>query len=327
MMRHDLNEMTLNDEDETHEMELFNYDNEDGFETINHFSQSSSHEVPSIGYASEWRQLSNEKRYRHFSTSICSFFGHPTDFLSLLFCGIFQSDRTYYLLHGRRPPGSSLVQRFVIYVLGPFIFLVVGITITTVYATKNDKEDDIQSSPSYTPLILLPLSLYLLFLTRKIQSWRADIRASILTRAIRYDQLNNNRGADDNLSERSNLSDSTLIRKNKPYFFCAHQLCCGCYPRDDFHTSSTSAVNNDPSLSSSSSLFHVNYSSDYVQDDFFTKILKFFSSLCCGSICGCWCQCCGICALAQEAREVNRIISKEDQMIDLITFEVSQLLN
>jgi len=37
--------------------------------------------------------------------------------------------------------------------------------------------------------------------------------------------------------------------------------------------------------------------------------------------CGCWCQCCGICAVAQEEREVNRLTINEQQKIDYLTFQ------
>lgn len=37
--------------------------------------------------------------------------------------------------------------------------------------------------------------------------------------------------------------------------------------------------------------------------------------------CGCWCQCCGLCALAQEEREVNRITGNVEHKIDYLTFQ------
>lgn len=37
--------------------------------------------------------------------------------------------------------------------------------------------------------------------------------------------------------------------------------------------------------------------------------------------CGCWCQCFGCCALAQEEREVNRLTGNEVQKIDYLTFQ------
>ena len=35
--------------------------------------------------------------------------------------------------------------------------------------------------------------------------------------------------------------------------------------------------------------------------------------------CGCWCQCCGLCAVAQEEREVDRLVP--DHAIDYLTFQ------
>ena len=37
--------------------------------------------------------------------------------------------------------------------------------------------------------------------------------------------------------------------------------------------------------------------------------------------CGCWCQCCGCCALAQEEREINRLTGHTEHKIDYLTFQ------
>lgn len=39
------------------------------------------------------------------------------------------------------------------------------------------------------------------------------------------------------------------------------------------------------------------------------------------TFCGCWCQCLGCCALAQESREVERLTGHEEPEIDYLTFQ------
>jgi hypothetical protein len=58
---------------------------------------------------------------------------------------------------------------------------------------------------------------------------------------------------------------------------------------------------------------------DIPENDFCTRLWGFLSAI--FWCCGCWCQCFGICALAQEEREVNRLTENEDLKIDYITFQ------
>ena len=65
---------------------------------------------------------------------------------------------------------------------------------------------------------------------------------------------------------------------------CARCCCCGCYSRDDTTTSTNP------------------------EEDFCTKLWTLFANGCCGTCFGCWYQCCGCCATAQEAREVQLLL-------------------
>ena len=58
---------------------------------------------------------------------------------------------------------------------------------------------------------------------------------------------------------------------------------CSCYPKDNGDT-----------LSSSN------------QPDLCTCLWKTLAALCCGACCNCWCQCFGLCAIAQQDREIRR---------------------
>ena len=55
--------------------------------------------------------------------------------------------------------------------------------------------------------------------------------------------------------------------------------------------------------------------------DFCGGLWNFFANLCCGRMCRCWFQFCGVCALAQEAREVERLIPAGRRRVDYVTFE------
>lgn len=57
---------------------------------------------------------------------------------------------------------------------------------------------------------------------------------------------------------------------------------------------------------------------DIARRDLCTCLWNAAAALCCGALCRCWCQCCGMCAIAQQDRELRRI---HPQRIDYITFE------
>ena len=52
--------------------------------------------------------------------------------------------------------------------------------------------------------------------------------------------------------------------------------------------------------------------------DFCTLLWRTVSALCCGVACRCWCQCCGMCAIAQQDRQLQQ---DESIQMDYITFE------
>lgn len=58
---------------------------------------------------------------------------------------------------------------------------------------------------------------------------------------------------------------------------------------------------------------------DMPEKDFCTRLWGFLSAI--FWCCGCWCQCFGMCALAQEEREVNRLTENDEQKFDYITFQ------
>lgn len=60
-----------------------------------------------------------------------------------------------------------------------------------------------------------------------------------------------------------------------------------------------------------------------LEADFCTRLWSCLANAFWASCCGCWCQCCSICAVAQEEREVNRLTGNEDYTMDYVTFQVS----
>jgi len=91
----------------------------------------------------------------------------------------------------------------------------------------------------------------------------------------------------------------------------AHSCCSCCYTHDDeiyFCDESTGMVLNDGIEEENET-----------EQDFCTRLWDCLAStMWC---CGCWCQCFGCCAVAQEEREVNRLTGNEEQKIDYLTFQ------
>jgi len=104
------------------------------------------------------------------------------------------------------------------------------------------------------------------------------------------------------------LSTNNLVEADKTQskadYYCSHRL-CGCYTVDD-----EMEVDHDTATLLPSD-----------NGDICTILWQFFANLCCAKCCGCWIQCCGICAIAQEAREIERYVGHNALMIDYVTFE------
>jgi len=101
----------------------------------------------------------------------------------------------------------------------------------------------------------------------------------------------------------------SLVSRHNLDTLRAH-CCCSCdYMRDDVLYDETSMIHRD-GLEEDEEL----------EKDFCTSLWDCLSNTFWGC-CGCWCQCCGFCALAQEEREVNRLTGNEQQKIDYLTFQ------
>lgn len=57
--------------------------------------------------------------------------------------------------------------------------------------------------------------------------------------------------------------------------------------------------------------------------DFCSKLWQFLAACCCGTCCLCWCQCCGMCAIAQEHRHLKMVLPPAPELweLDYITMQ------
>ena len=89
---------------------------------------------------------------------------------------------------------------------------------------------------------------------------------------------------------------------------------CGCIPKDAILVVDPSATGNHSDA--------INRKKEPAcGTDFCHWIWKALNCLCCGACCGCWCQCLGLCATAQEDRELQRMLPREKILLDYITFQ------
>ena len=254
--------------------------------------------------------------YNGFSTSICSLFQYSpsdedaedeafrtstvrTDCCSLACCGILQSDRTNYLLTGELPP--SLFQRMWTHLFIPLsMFLLAGCAAVTI-------QDEYSNKYIVTCLVLV-LIIYIAADCFRGTAKRRRVREELLWRMRELDMIDQGRGEEAIETERmvreaGSREDGTYgsvdLGQPKHHMDCVHRI-LGCawvdYPNGD-------------------------RSGEPKPSDFCGGLWNFFANLCCGRMCRCWFQFCGVCALAQEAREVERLIPAGRRRVDYVTFE------
>ena len=254
--------------------------------------------------------------YNGFSTSICSLFQYSpsdedaedeayrtstvrTDCCSLACCGILQSDRTNYLLTGELPP--SLFRRMWTHLFVPLsMFLLAGCAAVTI-------QDEYSNKYIVTCLVLV-LIIYIAADCFRGTAKRRRVREELLWRMRELDMIDQGRGEEAIETERmvreaGSQEDGTYgsvdLGQPKRHMDCVHRI-LGCawvdYPNGD-------------------------RSGEPKPSDFCGGLWHFFANLCCGRMCRCWFQFCGVCALAQEAREVERLIPAGRRRVDYVTFE------
>lgn len=102
-----------------------------------------------------------------------------------------------------------------------------------------------------------------------------------------------------------------FLRRHNLDIARAHRSCSCCYAHDNDFYHEVDVWNNQ-------GLEEVG-SDGYPDEDCCTRFWDCLSKM--FWCCGCWCQCCGACAISQEEREINRLTQPEQQEIDYITFQ------
>jgi len=234
--------------------------------------------------------------FRGFSTSINDMFRNTemerVDCCALTCCGVLQNDRDRYLLTGVTPP--SPFKRIVMHVILPFsIFFLAGMGAMRI---RDARLNQIFS----TGLIAL-LIFYFCMQCAKGRAKRIEIRKDLLF--TKY-QLQRDGNIADVLEHERPYEDDDDSEVEREYYLgqtrrdlrCAHPCCLiSCYA-DDRHNEDVSQ-----------------------EDD---NVCNCMYEIFCPVMCGMHLQLCGLCAIAQEARDIEKcVLPVNYRRIDYITME------
>ncbi|KAL7547802.1 hypothetical protein ACHAWF_011073 [Thalassiosira exigua] len=253
----------------------------------------------------------HHRRYRGgFTTSICDIFRDPhrrTDCCAVACCGVLSSDRSRYLLTGERPP--PLWCRVLLYLLVPALLIAamnyfsVEVPADSSGGNPDDGEDKEGGAVKViSPGLFWAFVLYVIGLITygfmKNQATRRDILTKL------YEERARERGEEvDPAQLQLFLSRQNLdtVRAHCCWSFCYR------HDYEFFDETAGMVIRDGPE------------DEEEPEEDFCTRLWACLA----GTFwcCGCWCQCCGCCALAQEEREVNRLTGNEEQTIDYLTFQ------
>ena len=273
-----------------------------------------------------------KRPYKGFSTSIASSFVDPkqarVDCCALTCCGVLLSDQARYLIMGIQPP--TLWKRMVVHVFFPLsIFLLAGYAALTI--------PDSYTNNLMTALVLALLLIYTVGACLRGRQKRAGIRLQLLRRLRELNQQQQDKykhpthGEHEEEEEEDLFScpsderafhhrdDRTIhsalnrrslsLPQTMSQINCVHQICCGCYKSDL------------PPLEEREE--DVDYGPYHTEEaDLCGCLWRILTLTCCGALCGCYIQSCGICALAQEGRELEKVIPAKRRRFDYITFQV-----
>jgi hypothetical protein len=243
--------------------------------------------------------VSTSIEYRGFATSINDMFvdsqHERSDCCAITCCGILQHDRDRFLLTGIKPP--SLLKRFFVHVIIPLtIFFAAGIGAMRI--------QDVAANEIISTSLFLLFLLYILLQCSKGRAKRVDIRKDLLFTKYQIQQqhvLSTTNSEEPRREQYQTLA--VLLEHERPpdgrdsservYYLgqtrrdmgCAHPCCMlGCYAEDRPKNIARIGSANEDNVCSC--MF------DYV----------------CPPYCGSYIQCCGMCAIAQEARDIETCI-------------------
>mmetsp|Transcript_4671 Transcript_4671/g.8908 ORF Transcript_4671/g.8908 Transcript_4671/m.8908 type:complete len:737 (-) Transcript_4671:14-2224(-) len=235
--------------------------------------------------------------HRGFSTSIHDMFQSPeterVDCCALTCCGMLQSDRDRYFLQGVLPP--SLIRRLWLHILFPvFIFSIAGFAAFRI--------PDARINELFTTGTLFLFIFYLILQCLKGRAKRIEIRKDLLwTKAQLLDQRRQNLSVilEQERPDDHGKDQEYYLGQKRSDFKAAHPFLCGCYVEDRL-------------------VQHDNDSDSDEQKSVCTSIWEWACPPCCGM----HMQCCGVCALAQEGREVETALLPRSYLrVDYITMQ------
>ncbi|KAL9183556.1 hypothetical protein ACHAXT_004412 [Thalassiosira profunda] len=249
------------------------------------------------------------RKYRGgFTTSICDLFRDPhrrTDCCAVACCGVLSSDRSRFLLTGERPP--PLWVRVLMYLIIPALFIAamnyfaVDVPVDSSDDPNEQPDGEEQTQKVAPPGLLLAFIVYIVAIVAYGFMKNRRTRREIMTKL--YEERARDRGEEvDPVRLQRFLSHHSLDINR------AHGCWSFCYNHDyDFVDESTG-------------LIEAREEQEEEQDeDFCTRLWDCLRNM--FWCCGCWCQCFGCCALAQEEREVSRLTGNEQPTHDYMTFQ------
>lgn len=265
-----------------------------------------------------------------WSTSISASFQDPsskTDCCALACCGLLLSDRNYYLALAEVP--TPWWKRFGIYVGMPFVVLTTLAILSSLLATPETKSD-------WDAGIAVTFMILLVLLLTRAKYERVRVRRAVMaklhakkygttsrnntsTATIGTSRSNNQDDNDDDVTDvigndhSPHASVDSYLQLHRHDIRAAHAL-CSCFANDVVYT--TNMTDRDLNPDGSTRLMHQRPPADLCRCLWNTLL-----GSCCGVLCGSWWQCCGMCAIAQEDRELRHLFDKKDLQVDFITFE------
>lgn len=240
-----------------------------------------------------------------FTTSICQIFRDPTrrsDCCAVACCGVLASDRNRYLLTGELPP--PLWKRLMMYLIIPALFLgamnyfAVEVKIAAADGNNQNQNDNGETVIKVAPLPLrLAFYGYLVFLGIRGRIHKRKTRKEIMMKLYRERASARGETVDPNqLAQYLHQHRLDIIRAHSSYSCCYAQ---------DLPQDHISQIDDDTN-----------------EGDFCTRLWDCLSKTFWSACCGCWCQCCSACAIAQEEREIERLTGNFEPKMDYITFQM-----
>lgn len=232
--------------------------------------------------------------YRGFSTSINHMFVEPeherVDCCAIACCGVFQNDRDRYLITGVKPP--SCCKRFWVHIVLPvWIFAMAMFCAVRIV--------DPALSEIFSSILILMLIGYFGFQSMKGMWKRREIRKDLLWskyEMLRTGTFRSRTDEESTVNPAVGETPSYYMGQTMSDLRNVHSL-CGCYRRDHDPTDNTDHYT------------------------FCSRFFQCYTRVCCGALCGYHFQLCGLCGVAQEGRQVEKLIHQKYRRVDYVTMQ------